>query len=86
MFFFNDLSNPFSDMSIPGIFLAKSEIDSFGVDTELNCRFKRLALIFVSEWSLFLCFRGGMPCWSQRDFLKNENFLLSYFIFFVIEA
>ena len=46
------------------------ERGSFGVKTELNCSLNRLALVLVSEWSLFSCFRGGVPCWSRREFFR----------------
>ena len=44
--------------------LARRESDrgSLDVKTELNCRLKMLALVLVSERSMLLCLRGGVPC------------------------
>ena len=40
----------------------KSDRGSLDVKTELNCLLKILALVLVSEWSMLLCLRGGVPC------------------------
>ena len=62
-----------------GSFPVCNEKGSFGVKTELNWELKRFAVVFVSVWSLFSYFRGGVPCCSRREFLRKEkSFLLSH--------
>ena len=42
----------------------------FWCENRLNWELKRSASVFVSEWSLFSCFRDGVPCWSRQEFFS----------------
>ena len=57
---------------------SRSESEGRVVITDWTFWFKMLALSLVSVSRFPVCFRGGIPCWSVREFLRYwKSFLLS---------